>query len=144
LEAALNPKAPEPKVVRELGKRYFEGRNFARAEEMFELGRRVEPNERQWLVELARVHGQAGARDKQIHILKALVPTDGDDLPTRKRLAQLLLEAGQHAGAERYAREVLEIDILDKDGQDILDKALRGQKKDAEADRLRKLLAVEG
>lgn len=144
LEAAVDPKAPEPKVVRELGRRSFELRKFDRAAEMYELGRRAEPHERQWLVELSRVYAQMKATDRQIDILKALVPMDGDDLATRKRLAQLLAVAERHAEAERSARQVLEIDIGDAEARAILDRALRAQRKDNEADRLQKLLRGGG
>ncbi len=143
LEAALDRAAPEPKVLRELGRRAFEGRQFDKAAELYELGRKAEPHERQWLVELARVYAQAKATDKQIAVLQALVPTDGDDLATRKRVAQLLFDAGRHAEAERYARQALEIDILDAESRSILDKALRALGKDAEAERMKKLLTGE-
>ena len=141
LEAALDPKAPEPKVVRELGRRYFEARKFDRAAEMYELGRKVEAYDRHWYVELARVYTQMEATDRLIAILKLLAPMDGDDLATRRKLAQLLLEANHFPEAEKYARQTLEIDIADAEARKVLDKALRGQNKDAEAERVMKLLA---
>lgn len=141
LEDGLDPKAPEPKLLRELGRRYFEARQFDKAAKVLEQGREAEPHDRQWLVELARVYTQTKENAKLIDILTALVPMDGEDLATRKRLAQLLLDAGRYAQAERSARQALEIDILDAEARTVLDKALRGQKKDAEAERLKKLLA---
>ena len=41
---------------------------------------------------------------------------------------------------EKYAREALEIDLSDAEIQATLDKALREQKKDAEADRLKEII----
>jgi tetratricopeptide (TPR) repeat protein len=140
LEAGLDPESPEPKVLKELGKMYYDGGDFAKAEELFRLGHKAEPQESGWLEQLARVYAQTGAKGKQIAVLKELVPTDADDLEHRKRLVRLLLDAGQAPEAERYAREALEIDIRDADVREALDKALREQKKDAEADRLRALL----
>ena len=34
-----------------------------------------------------------------------LVPTDADDLDSRRLLAQMLSKSGRHAEAQRYARE---------------------------------------
>jgi Flp pilus assembly protein TadD len=107
---------------------------------MFELGRKAEPLDSRWLTELLRVYTQANDRDKQIRVLKELVPTDADDLEMRKRLARLLVDAGRAAEAERYARQALEIDIQDKEARGVLFRALADQKKDAEAEQLRELL----
>jgi tetratricopeptide (TPR) repeat protein len=141
LEEAVDAKAPEPKVLQLLGKIYYESKDFAQAAKMFELGRQAEPYESKWLSELVRVYAQSGERDKQINALKELVPTDADDVETRKRLTRLLLEGTQFADAERYARQAMEIDVRDAEAQDSLFKALEGQKKNAEAEELRKLLA---
>jgi tetratricopeptide (TPR) repeat protein len=140
LEAALDKNDPEPKVLVALGKLYYDGMEFAKAAEIFELGRKVEPYENEWLLRLVRVYAQTGDKDKQIEALKDLVPTDADDLEHRKRLARLLSEAGRHAEAEKYARQALEIDVRDKEVRETLDKALRAQNKNDEADRMRKLL----
>lgn len=140
LEAALDPKDPEPKIIQLLGKQYFEARQMDKAAETFELGRKTQPFETKWLLELTRVYVQMGNKDKQIDLLKELVITDADDLDQRKRLARMLLDAGRHAEAEKYARQALEIKILDGDVQDMLFKALEGQKKNAEVARLKKVL----
>ena len=55
-------------------------------------------------------------------------------------LAQLLLDAGKHAEAEKYARQVMEIDVLDQGAQQILEKALTAQKKEKELAEFRELL----
>ena len=72
--------------------------------------------------------------------MKELAPTDADDLDHRKQLTRLLLEKDQFAEAEKYARESLEIDVRDKDAREDLQKALRGQKKDEEAERMSRIL----
>ncbi len=141
LQTAVDPQAPEPKVLKALGRLYFEARDFTRAAETYELGRRTEPLDSQWLVELVKVYSQAGDRPKQIQALRELVPTNADDLDPRKQLTQLLLETSQYQEAEKYARQALEIDVLDRTAQEALLKALRGQNKDAEAERVRKVLA---
>jgi tetratricopeptide (TPR) repeat protein len=139
LEAALDRRAPEPKVVQALGKLYFEAREFSKAADVYELAQRAEPYESKWLVELVRVYAQSGEKTKQIEALEKLVPTDADDLDHRKRLARMLLEAGQLPEAERYARQALEIDVRDAEAQEFLLKAVSGQNKTGEAERLRKI-----
>jgi Flp pilus assembly protein TadD len=140
LEAAAEAKEPEPKVLHELGKLYFEARQFDKAAEMFELARKAEPYDSKWLTELAKDYGQTGDKDRQIAVLKELAPTDPDDLEVRKKLAELLLDAGRHAEAEPVARQMLEIDVRDESGREMLLTALRAQKKKEAADRLEKLL----
>jgi tetratricopeptide (TPR) repeat protein len=139
LEAALDPKAPEPRVLQELGRLYYEDKEYKRAAETFELGRKAEPLKTKWPEELLRVYTQTNDKDRQIQLLKELVPHNPDDLDLRKRLAKLLDDAGRHAEAERYARQALEIDVLDKDARGVLFRSLAAQKKDAEAKALREL-----
>jgi tetratricopeptide (TPR) repeat protein len=139
LESGLDRNNPEPKLLRELGKMYYNSSQFDKALEVFELGRKAEPYERQWLLELARVYSQTNDREKQIVVLKDLVPTDADDFDNRRRLAKLLLEAGKNDEAEKYGRQALEIDFRDKESQDLYEKALRAHGKKAEADRFREL-----
>jgi tetratricopeptide (TPR) repeat protein len=139
LEGALDRNEPEMKVLKELGKLAYDGGDFAKAAEIFELGRQAQPYESQWLLDLSRVHAQTGDKEKQIAVLKELVPTDADDLEHRKRLAKLLLDAGKNDEAEQYARQCLEIDIRDKETRELLDKALKGQNKAEEAARLQAL-----
>jgi len=140
LEAGLDRNNPEPKLLRELAKAYYNAGQFDKAADTAELGRKVEPYERQWLVELARIYAQTNDRDKQIAVLKDLVPTDADDFDNRKRLAKMLLEAGKNDEAERYGRQALEIDFRDKEAQDLYEKALRAQDKKAQADRFREIV----
>src|SRR5262249_487550 len=141
LEAVLDEKTPEPKVVQLLGKLYFESKQLDKAAQTFERGRKAQPFETKCLGELTRVYVQTGNKDKQIDLMKELVLTDADDLDQRKRLAKLCMDAGKFADAEKYGRQALEINILDADMQELVVKALVEQKKNAEADKLRKMLA---
>ncbi len=139
LERVVDRSNPDPKVALALGKMYYDAKEFPKAAEMFELGRKAEPLNRDWLLQLARVYAQQEDRDKQIEVLKALIPTDADDLEHRKRLARILLEKKDYADAERYARQSLEIDINDQDVRKILLTALSAQQKADEVGRLQKL-----
>src|SRR5262249_16817985 len=123
LEAAVDKLAPEVKVLRLLGTLQFEGKKFAEAARTFELARTVEPKEPEWMTQLARTYVHTKETDKRIEVLKELVPTNADDLETRRQLAELLLTAKRPAEAERFAREALEIDVLHPEAQDLLRQA---------------------
>ncbi len=140
LEDALDEQMPDMLILQALGKMYYDAAEFTRAAKMYEMARKAEPLETEWLRELARVYAQTGDKKQQIAVLKDLVPTDADDLEHRVRLAKLLLEGEQPDEAEKYARQSLEIDIRNKEGRELLYKALDAQKKDAEAERINKLL----
>jgi tetratricopeptide (TPR) repeat protein len=140
LEGGLDRNNPEPKVLKELGKLYYNASQFEKAADLFELARKAEPYQREWLVELARVYAQTGNRDKHIVVLEELVPTDADDFSNRLRLARMLTEAGRNDTAEVYARQALEINFKDADAQELYEKVLRAQNKKAEADHFREIL----
>jgi tetratricopeptide (TPR) repeat protein len=140
LEGALDRKNPDVQVLKALGKLYYDAGQFDKAAEVFDLGRKAEPYEAEWLQQLARTYAQSGDKQKQIAVLKDLVPTDADDFDHRARLARLLSEAGQYAEAEKYARQALEIDVRSPEARATLVEALKKQKKDAEAEKVQELL----
>jgi len=140
LEAAIDPATPDLKVLRLLGSLRFEAKEYDAAARVFELGRKAEPYDNAWLIELSKVYRATNNSEKLIGVLIDLAPTDADDLESRRLLAQLLAKAGRHAEAERFAREALEIDALDSIAQRTLEAALRAQNKNAEAEELTKLL----
>jgi tetratricopeptide (TPR) repeat protein len=128
-EATSDPKVFEPKATALLAKIYFEGAKFDRAAELLERARKAEPYESKWMSELVRVYAQNGDKEKHVKLLAELAPTDADDIDTRKELARMLLDLKKYADAEKYAREAMEIDVLDPDAQQSLGSALAGQKK---------------
>lgn len=138
MAAALDP--PEPKALRALGRLYFDAAKLDQAEAAFLRGRRAEPGEPSWLDELARVYKQTGDVAKRIEILQDLAPTDADDLPIRRELAERLAAAQRWPDAERWAREALEIDVDDAVARNVLFRALEALGKQSEAERIRKLL----
>lgn len=139
LVQGLDRQNPDLRLLQTLGKLYYDAGSYPAAGELFELGRKQEPQEPLWLEQLARVYAQTGDRAKHIAVLKELVPTDADDLERRKRLTKLLLEEKDFVEAEKYARQGMEIDVTDREVRESLDRSLRGQKKDGEADRLIKI-----
>ncbi|HYV39679.1 MAG TPA: tetratricopeptide repeat protein, partial [Gemmataceae bacterium] len=140
LDAAVDPTDPDPKVLKLLGTLRFEGKEFGAAASIFEQGRKAEPYESAWLVELSKVYRATTNNEKLIGVLIDYVPTNADDLEARKLLCLLLAKMERHAEAETYARQALEIDVLDVSAQQVLEAALRAQNKNAEADELKKLL----
>ncbi len=72
-------------------------------------------------------------------ILEDYAKADPDDPMPRRKLARHALDNGKPADAEKYARGVLEIDVLDTDGQEMLIEALQAQNKNQEADELKKV-----
>lgn len=140
LERGLDKENPDPQILKALGKLYYDAGEMGPAADTFELGRKVDPYDSDWLRELARVYAQGNDAKKQISVLKDLVPLEADDFDRRLRLTKLLLETNQDADAERYAREALEIDVTSKEAREALFKALERQKKDADVKRLKTLL----
>ena len=118
----------------------FENKKFTEAAQVCELGRKAEPYENTWLIELAKAYTQGKNDAKLIDVLKDLAPTNADDLSVRRKLAELLVKSGKHAEAERYARQALEIEVTDREAQRLLRESLQAQGKEEELRQLKKLL----
>jgi cellulose synthase operon protein C len=140
LEGIAKGDDPDPEVIMELGKLYQENDENAKATEMFELGRKIDQGNPRWLIELAKLYKKSDDKAKRISVLTDLVALDADEFEMRKLLAQLLMEDGRPDEAAKAARDALEINVKDEEVQDVLIKALKAQKKDDEASRLKKLL----
>src|SRR5439155_3482512 len=140
LEGAAQQEPPEPRVLKALGKLYFDAGQFDKAAEVYERGRRAEPTETSWLEDLARVYKQTNDTEKRIAVLSELAPTDPDELDIRRGLAEMLAEAKRWPEAERWAREALEIDVQNESARDVYLKALAEQDKKAELERAKKML----
>src|SRR5439155_1333659 len=115
LAAALDP--PEPKVLRTLGKQYFDAAKMDQAEAMYRRGRQAEPNDPAWLEDLARVYKQTGDAAKRVAVLEELAPTDADNLPMRRELAERLAQPGGGTAAKRGAGEGLREGTSDDDAR---------------------------
>jgi tetratricopeptide (TPR) repeat protein len=129
-----------PELLLALGRLLAEADQPEKAAETLEQGRKLEPYESTWLEELAKVYKKTNDKAKRISVLKDLVKFDYDDFPSRKLLAQLLIEQGDFPGAEAAAREAMEIDLLDEEIQEVFFTALTKQNKNEEATRLKKIL----
>ncbi|MFO0969064.1 MAG: tetratricopeptide repeat protein [Gemmataceae bacterium] len=140
LSTAITEKASELKPLRLLGKLYFERKKYDDAARIYERCRELDPFDTSWLATLARVYKQGGKDDKLLGVLKELADATPDDLATRKQIAAMEQKAGNQAEVEKYARQALEIDVLDKAAQTLFLDALTAQGKNAEEKTWRKLL----
>jgi uncharacterized protein HemY len=140
LEEAATLDPPEPKVLKALGKLYYDAAEWAKAEACYERGRRAQPFETGWLEDLARVAKQTGDTAKRIAVLSELAPTDADELDQRRELAELISATGRWADVERWAKEALEIDVHDTKARELYLRALTEQGKAEAAERARKAL----
>lgn len=138
--AARDENCTETKTLKLLGRLQFENKKFTQAAQTLERCRKLEPDDSSLMPQLARIYGQSGEDDKLIAVLKDAADLDPDDLAMRRKVAIMLKNKGDHAAAEKYARQALEIDVLDSDSQQVLQEALRAQNKEAELATLKKLL----
>ncbi len=140
LQVVYKAKKPHARAIRLLGKLQLEQKLFEQAAKTYELGRKQQPYEESWLVQLVKIYNETGDKSKLVDVLEDLAPLAPDELGVRRKLAAHYLNERNHAKAERYAREALEIDVLDSKAQDVLKRALQGQKKEDALRELERLL----
>jgi tetratricopeptide (TPR) repeat protein len=136
-----NPDATKP--LWKLAELQAQSKNLASAAESLEKGRKLEPFDPKWLVALAKVYIETKDDAKLVDVLKSVAEADPDDLVSRRKLAEHFDKVGDHALAERYAWEVLEIDVKDVDAPRILLEALKAQNKDEKRKLVERLLNGE-
>lgn len=138
--ATGDPKDTKP--LKLLAKIQFEQKKYSQAARTCERARKIDPHEPAWIKTLAELYVKTGEKEKLIEIAEEVVKMDPDDIGPRKSLAKHYLGLGNHAEAEKYARKGLEIDVLDADCQRIILEALPALKRQAEADRMRKIFGL--
>ncbi len=134
--AAANP--DDGRVLLELGKLYFELKDYDKAAITFESGRKSAPGEADWLDQLVRVYDIAKKPDLLAGVLADVANANPDDLALHLRLAKLHANANRHADADRVARRALFIDVMNVEARDLLFAALAAQNKDKEIEAIRK------
>jgi tetratricopeptide (TPR) repeat protein len=115
LEGALDRDNPQENVLSLLAGLKLKSDNFAGAAELYELGARRFPGDAQWVKALAAVYLRAGNDARLRPVLEQLALADADDLPVRKKLAQMAHVAGEAEAAARWTGEALHIDVRDVD-----------------------------
>lgn len=140
LSKTIDEKSDNLKPLRLLAKLQFDRKKFAEAAKLYERCRELDPFDSSWLTLLTRAYTQAGDDTKLLATLKELADATPDDLGTRKQIAKMSQKEGKHADVETYARQALEIDVLDADARTMFLAALTAQGKNDEAKAWGKLL----
>jgi len=137
LEEAVKANPADVRVLTALGKLCLDTGEPERAAAAFEAVRAACVPETEVLDLLAKCYA-ATKSDKLAGSLADFADRVPDKLDLRLRLAKLHAAAGRHAEAERWAREVLFVDVASEEAKEALVAALRARKKDAEADAVEK------
>ena len=124
LEGCLDRKAPEPLVLNLLAGLKLKAEKYDEAAELYALGERLDPANPQWPAGRAKVYLAAGQKQNLAQALARFAQIEPDDLPSRKKLAELALEQRKAAVARRWATEALEIQVEDADVHRLLAAAL--------------------
>ena len=125
LESCLDRKAPEPAGVEPSGRLETEGREIRRGRRALRPGRALGSGES--AMDGRPGEGLSGGGLRSQNLAQALVrfaQIEPDDLPSRKKLAELALERREAAVARRWATEALEIQVEDADAHRLLAAAL--------------------
>jgi cellulose synthase operon protein C len=115
LEGALDRQHPQENLLGLLAGLRLKAEDYPAAAELYELGAKQDPTSAKWLKSLAAVYLKSGDDKRLGGVLTQLATADADDLPVRKKLAQLALAQGDSAAAARWALEALQIDVIDPD-----------------------------
>ena len=124
LESCLDRKAPDPLVLNLLAGLKLKAEKYDEAAELYALGERLDPANPQWTAARARVYLAADQKQNLARALVRFAQIEPDDLPSRKKLAELALERREAAVARRWATEALEIQVEDADAHRLLAAAL--------------------
>ena len=128
LDKCLDRDAPQENVLALLARLKSDTDQSAAAEELYQLGSKKFPQDVQWLKALARLYLKSGEDKKLFDVLARLAERDADDLPMRKKLAQLALSAKNFDAAVHWGEQALYIDVKDVETHRMLGEALVGQK----------------
>jgi Flp pilus assembly protein TadD len=123
----LDRSAPQENVLALLASLKTDTDQVSAAEELYELGAKKFPQDVQWLQALARLYLKSGNDQKLFDVLARLADRDADDLPMRKKLAQLALRAKDFAAAAHWSKQALYIDVQDTETHRMLAEAFVGR-----------------
>ncbi len=124
LESCLDRKAPEPLVLNYLAGLKLKAEKYDEAAELYAVGERLDPANPQWTAGRAKVYLAADQKQNLARSLARFAQIEPNDLPSRKKLAELALERREADVARRWATEALEIQVEDADGHRLLATAL--------------------
>jgi len=113
LEAAVDEKSPDDRVLMLLGNLRLKRGDTTGAEKLFELGQKNRPDDSKWQKALAGLYLKSGETEKLAAVLTRLADKDFDHLLYRKKLAQLALEKKDFAKAIHWANQAIQINVMD-------------------------------
>jgi tetratricopeptide (TPR) repeat protein len=128
LEKHLDRAKPDENLLNLLAGLRLKAERYEDAAELYRLGALRHPADASWVRSLAKVYLAQGNDVKLAEALAQLAPLDADDLPVRKKLAQLALAAEDFPAAVRWGREALHIDVMDVEIHRMLAEAYVGEK----------------
>ncbi len=138
LAGALADNPDDHRLLLAVGKLHVAAKEWDKAAAVLERGRTAAPLDGNWLELLSQVYAETKRPAELMSVLADVAARDPDDLAVRLKLAKLHHDAKRFPESERWAREVLFIDVKHEEGRSLLLESLRARKKDAEADRLAK------
>jgi tetratricopeptide (TPR) repeat protein len=133
LEPALDPDAPNERVVDLAAELLMKDGRLDQAEALYRKAHEGDPYLSKWLAGLARVHLRQGRRDLLLEDLARLADNDPDDLDVRQTLADEWFTRKDYDQAARWATECLYIQTREPSFHVLLGDARSAQKKPAEA-----------
>ncbi len=113
LEKQLDREQPQQNLLALLAGLKLRSEDYAAAADLYELGAAHTPGSTKWLKSLAAVYLKSGDNAKLLPVLEQLAEADPDDLPLRKKLAQLAVDRQDWPAAERWTLEGLHIQVQD-------------------------------
>ncbi|MBX7105738.1 MAG: tetratricopeptide repeat protein [Gemmataceae bacterium] len=140
LNKATSGQTPDLNCLRSLVQLHLHAGRAEEALATAERGAGLDRNNPAWLNEVARAARQAGDFAKSAKAMDEYLKSESDDLDGRRDLAKLLFEMGKYSGAEKAAREAIEIDPGDDIAAELLINSLLRQSKSDEANKWRALL----
>ena len=124
LEACLDRKKPDPLVLGLLAGLKLKAKKYDEAASLYALAERLDSGNPKWTTALAKVYLLTENKTALADALVRLAQADGDDLPSRKKLAELSLARHDTAAAVKWACQAMEINIADAEVHRLLAAAL--------------------
>ncbi len=124
LEAGLDRQSPQPLLLNLLASMKRKAEKYDEAAGLCALGEKLDPANPQWAAARAKVYLASGQKQKLAAALVRFAQLEPNDLPSRKKLAELALERHDAAAARRWATEALEIQAEDAEAHRLLATAL--------------------
>ena len=118
---------PQENVLALVAGLKLKSEDYASAADLYQLGVQHEPHSAKWLKALAAVYLKSGQNEELAEVLARLAAIDADDLPVRKKLAQLAVAKRDWPAAARWSLEGLHIQVVDVDLHRYRAEALAGQ-----------------